>query len=307
MINKRTNKISLLPHIRQNIYGFNPSSSQIVGWEIKKMDIENQWKYSQGENVIIAVIDTGCDLDHQDLKNNLLPGKNFINHNEKPYDDNGHGTHVCGTIAAENNGCGMVGVAPRSKIMPIKALNSKGNGNINNLVEAIIWSANNGANFITMSLGSTNTTLELQRAIEYANTKGSIVFCAAGNSGEQSDILYPAKYENTISIGAIDENFERTHFTCSGEELDFLAPGFNIFSTVPKNSYAIMSGTSMSNPFAVGCAALLLSYNKTYKKYKLESVKDYIEVFKKFSIQIPNKKYIDKRFQGNGIIKINLF
>jgi major intracellular serine protease len=303
---RRNKKISLLPHIRQNIYGFNPLCSQVIGWQIKKINIESQWKLTEGEDVKIAVIDTGCDLDHPDLKENLLPGKNFISLNNEPHDDNGHGTHVAGTIAAQNNGCGMVGVAPKAKIIPVKALNNKGNGNLNNLIDAIIWSADNKADFITMSLGSPNGCRELEEAIIYANTKKSIVFCAAGNSGENSDIMYPAKYKDTISIGAIDENFDRTKFTCSGEELDFLAPGSNIFSAVPDDTYAIMSGTSMSNPFAVGCAALLLSYNRKYKKYNLESKDDYINILKEFSIPIQNKKYQEKKYQGHGIINLNL-
>lgn len=303
---RRNKKISLLPHTRQDIYGFNPSCSQVIGWEIKKLNIENQWRVSQGEGVKIAVIDTGCDLDHPDLKDNLLPGRNFISLNNDPQDDNGHGTHVSGTIAAQNNGCGMVGVAPKAKIIPVKALNNKGNGNLNALIDGIIWSADNGADFITMSLGAPVGSKDLEDAIKYANTKNSIVFCAAGNSGETSDILYPAKYDSTISIGAIDENFNRTHFTCSGDELDFLAPGLNIFSCVPDNSYAIMSGTSMSNPFAVGCAALLLSYNRKYKKYKLQTMQDYIDILKTFTISLEDKKYQQKKYQGYGIIKLNL-
>lgn len=117
--------------------------------------------------------------------------------------------------------------------------------------------------------------------------------------------MYPAKYENTISIGAINENFNRTNFTCSGQELDFLAPGLNIFSTVPNNSYAIMSGTSMSNPFAVGCACLLLSSNKKNNKYKLESINDYIDILKRFTIPLQETKYQEKRYQGYGILKPN--
>ena len=170
---RKKNKISLLPHIRQNIYGFSASSSQVVGWQIKKLNVENQWTRSRGEDTVVAVIDTGCDLDHPDLQNNLLPGKNFIDINTEPQDDNGHGSHVAGTIAAEDNGCGMVGVAPKAKIIPIKALNSKGNGNINDLIDAILWAADSGANFITMSLGSPFTNNDLEKAIIYANTKNA--------------------------------------------------------------------------------------------------------------------------------------
>jgi len=298
----KKNKFELLPHIREDVYGLSGSSAQILGWQIKKLDIETQWDYSEGDGVKIAVIDTGCDLNHPDIKNNLLDGINLIDKNKPPMDDNGHGSHVCGTIAAENNGEGVVGVAPKAKIMPVKALDGKGQGSLKSIVDGIVWASDNGADFITMSLGSPNPAQPLQDALKYATNKGCIIFCAAGNSGENSDISYPAKYPETISVGAIDENFERTSFTCSGEDLDFLAPGHNILSLIPGN-YSIMSGTSMSNPFAVGCAALLLSYNRKHKKYSLTNNLDYINVLKEHTLKIPNPRYQSKKYQGYGIIR----
>lgn len=296
---------SLLPYVREDVFGLTPDIAQIYGWELQRFDIPKYWKMSQGEGVKIAVIDTGCDLYHQDLKSNIVDGKNFVNTNEEPIDRNGHGSHVAGTIAAANNKTGMVGVAPMSKIVAVKALNDQGNGNLNHIVKAIEWSANYGVDFITMSLGSPYPSQDLQEALKYAASKGCVTFCAAGNSGTDHDILYPAKYDYTIAIGAIDRNLERTDFTCSGEELDFLAPGHEILSCVPGDSYAIMSGTSMSNPFAVGCAALLLSYaRKNNMADKLKSYTDYIEIFKKHSINLTNPAYSGKRkYQGYGIIK----
>jgi subtilisin family serine protease len=285
MRKKQNNIISLLPYIREDIYGLSPSDAQIFGWEIKKFNIENQWKFSKGEGVKVAVIDTGCDLYHDDIKNNILDGKNFVEEGKDPIDRNGHGTHVAGTIAAQNNGLGMVGVAPETKIIPVKALGDDGSGSLDNIIKAIEWSANYGVDFITMSLGSPVAAKPLENVINYAAKKGVIIFCAAGNNGIESDIMYPAKYDNTISIGAIDSNLNRTSFTCSGETLDFLAPGHNILSCVPGNGYAMMSGTSMSNPFAVGCASLLLSYSKKLGSESigamLKNTNDYISVFKK--------------------------
>ena len=253
------NNVSLLPFVRENIFGINADTCQIFGWEINKFNIKKKWEKSKGENVVVAVIDTGCDLDHPDISNNLLKGKNFIESSKDPIDDNGHGTHVISTIAAENNGIGMVGVAPKTKIIPIKSLDKNGNGNVETIVKGIAWAVDNGADIITMSLGSSNANKNIEDVIKYAVKNNVAIFCAAGNSGENYDILYPAKYEGTMSIGAIDKNLKRTNFTCSGETLDFLAPGHEIFGCVPDNTYAIMSGTSMSNPFAVGCASLLLS------------------------------------------------
>ena len=308
MIFFRKNKkdqVSLLPHTRTEVYGLDPSSAQMLGWEIKKLNIDRQWTYSEGRGVVVAVIDTGCDLEHIDIKNNLLKGINIIDNSKDPQDDNGHGSHVCGMIAAENNGLGMVGVSPKVKILPVNALDSKGNGSLRNVIEGIIWAADAGADFITMSLGASNSNDQLEKAIQYASLKGSVVFAAAGNSGENTEILYPARYKNVISIGAIDENLSRTSFTCSGEDLDFLSPGHNIFSIAPNSGYAIMSGTSMSNPFAVGCAALLLSHNRQHKKFSLRSAQDYIDVLSKVCIDIPEERYRSRKYQGNGIIKLD--
>jgi subtilisin family serine protease len=301
------NNVSLLPYISEELHGLSPNDPQEQGWELTKFNIPNLWSKTDGEGVIVSVIDTGCALNHPDLKDNMLEGKNFIKSNSPPEDDNGHGSHVASTIAACDNGIGMVGIAPKTRIIPVKALDNNGSGSIENIIKGIIWSADRGGvNFITMSLGSSRDTPALKDAIDYANSKGCIVFCAAGNSGEEADIMYPAKYEGTISIGAIDSNLNRTDFTCSGESLDFLAPGHNILGCLPGNRYALMSGTSMSNPFAVGCASLLLSYNLKYNRYTLKNYKDYIEILKKscFSLQNPKYKGI-KKYQGYGIINIS--
>lgn len=297
---------SLLPFVREDVYGLD-NSSQTMGWELTEFNIPSLWSVSQGDNVRVAVIDTGCDFNHPDIKSNILEGKNFIDLDKEPMDDNGHGTHVSGTIAASNNRVGMVGVAPKTKIIPVKALNAQGTANSDSIVKAIEWSANIGVDFITMSLGSSKPSKLLENAINYAVSKGCIIFCAAGNNGSSHDILYPAKYDGTISIGAIDRNLERTNFTCSGDTLDFLAPGHEIVSCVPNNSYAIMSGTSMSNPFAVGCASLLLSYAKATKFKQtgsLKTYKDYINIFSKYSLGLKNPLYHGKRqYEGYGIIQ----
>jgi subtilisin family serine protease len=158
-----------------------------------------------------------------------------------------------------------------------------------------------------MSLGSTNSNSQLKSALDYAESRGVVVFCAAGNSGPEVDIMYPAKYDNVIAIGAIDRNFKRTDFTCSGDSLDFLAPGHEIIGCVPGDKYAMMSGTSMSNPFAVGLAALLCSYNKREKRHKLESYQDYIDIFKKTAKKLNDSRYQGQaKYEGYGIIQPTL-
>ena len=300
------NKCRLLPYIREDINTFNIYSSQHIGWEIKNFNIPEIWKQTKGYGVTVAVIDTGCDFNHEDLRPNMLPGKNFVEPGELPMDRAGHGTHVASTIAASDNGLGMVGVAPLAKIIPVKALGDDGSGNINDISNAIVWAADQHVDFITMSLGAPASSNLLKRAVTYASSKGVIIFCAAGNSGPNVDVMYPAQYDECIAIGAIDKNLKRTSFSCSGESLDFLAPGQDIFGCVPGNKYALMSGTSMSNPYAVGCASLLLSWNKKNSRYRLRSNQDYIDVLSKMAKPIPNPKYREIKYQGNGIINLDL-
>jgi subtilisin family serine protease len=295
----------LLPHISQPIHGLRSNSFQLYPWAIKILEVENAWKYSYGNNVIVAVIDTGCDKYHEDISANLIDGYNFVENNKDTSDHNGHGTHVAGTIAALNNMLGVVGVSPQTKIMPIKALDDSGMGSNEWVANAIIYAADNGADILTMSLGSEYPSIKLHKAIKYAIKKNVAIFCAAGNSGIYKDINYPAKYPETMSIGAIDRNLDICEFSCSGDMLDFLAPGQDIVSCAPNNSYTSMSGTSMATPFAVGCASLFLSYRRKVSgnpQLRL-SKEEYIEHFKKFSLKLKNKKYNGiKKYEANGII-----
>lgn len=183
-------------------------------------------------------------------------------------------------------------------------MDKNGQGNPEQIERAIVWAADQGADIITMSLGSPNKVDSIHKAILYALSKKCVTFCAAGNAGKTHQIFYPANYPETIGIGAVDENFERAAFSCTGDDLDFLAPGVKIFSTVPDNWYAYMSGTSMSNPFAVGCAALLLSFIKNNdSKIKLENDNDYRDILKKNAIPLKNPDFSkNKFFEGFGII-----
>lgn len=296
-------KCSLFPYEKEEVFSIQ-DSLQKYGWSITAFDLPKVWSKTRGEDVKIAVLDTGCDLNHPDLDKNLLTGINFVEPSKDPWDDNQHGTHVTGIICAENNEMGMVGVAPDAKVMPVKVLDKYGNGNLVNVAKGIRWATDNGANLICMSLGSPNPVQEVRKAIQYAHSKGVICFVAAGNSGATKKVFYPADYPETIAIGSIDENFDRSSFSNTGENLDFMAPGGRVFSTIPDNWYAVLSGTSMATPFAVGVAALLLSYAKKHKiKINLETADDYRKFFKLHTISINNKKLKDKKFyQGFGIL-----
>lgn len=231
----------------------------------------------------------------------------FTVKNYKTYIANGHfvsNTHVTGIICAENNEIGMVGVAPKAKVIPVKVLDAKGNGDMNSVASGISWAADNGADIISMSLGCPSPLNSTLKAIKYAASKGVVTFCAAGNAGVTKEIFYPANYKETISVGSIDENFDRSSFSNTGKNLDFLAPGGQIFSTVPDNWYAILSGTSMACPFAVGVAALCLSYQRKYfPEHPLKSAQAYRDLLKSHTVPVSNPEYANKQFfQGFGII-----
>jgi subtilisin family serine protease len=296
---------SLFPFEREEVLSVQ-EAIQKYGWSITAFDLPGAWAKSKGEGVKVAVLDTGVDLDHPDLAPNLLPGFNFISPGSQPWDDNQHGTHVAGIIAAANNEIGMVGVAPEAKIIPVKVLDRSGNGSLVDVAKGIRWAVDEGgADMICMSLGSPNAVQEVRKAIQYALSKRVVCFVAAGNAGLTKEVYYPANYPETIAIGSIDENLSRSHFSNTGDNLDFMAPGGKILSTVPDNWYAVLSGTSMAAPFATGVAALLLSYVRQKGiGLTLDSNDDYIRLFKEHTVPVSNEDLKNKNFyQGFGVIE----
>ena len=235
----------LLPYHVEDIFSALTVGQQ-QGWQITAYNLPQIWKITKGENVTVAIIDSGCDLEHPDLLSSLVPGKNFIETNMPPFDSGQHGTHCAGILAANDNDSGIVGVAPNCKIMPLKVLNSYGAGKIDHVASAIRYAVEQGVDLISMSLGCRNPVDSVLDAINYANQNKTVCFVAAGNAGSTKQLLYPAAYTECISIGAVDENSMRADFSCTGPNLDFVAPGVRIYSTVPKSSYAYLSGTCLA-------------------------------------------------------------
>ncbi|QFS48021.1 S8 family peptidase [Nostoc sphaeroides] len=240
-----------------------------------------------GKGVVVAVVDTGVDYNHEDLKNNIWTntkeiagngidddgngyiddnyGWNFSDKNNNTLDNNGHGTHVSGTIAGENNNYGVTGIAYNAKIMPVKVLDSSGAGSYSSISKGIRYAVDNGANVINLSLGGTSSNRTLESAINYASSKGVIVVMAAGNNGDSSP-AYPARYasKSGIAVGAVDKNNNLADFSnrSGTNEISYVtAPGVEVYSSVPNNQYATYSGTSMAAPHVAGIVALMLSAN----------------------------------------------
>ncbi len=246
------------------------STSGLIDADI---DATHAWNLERGKrNVIVAVIDTGCDLDHPDLQANLLPRGtedwDFADpHDESPDDSGDHGTHVAGTVAAVDNADGVIGVAPRCRVMPLR-VNLMSGFNANradaiNYVAAQATAHPDRRYVINCSWKMSGDHAGVHNAIINAVNNSVVVCFAAGNADRNIDTSpqYPAVYPEVIAVAATDQRDERAWFSNYGKKVDVAAPGVNIYSTVPDDSFNFKDGTSMASPHVAGLAALIWSHN----------------------------------------------
>lgn len=255
-----------------------PSYSDL--WGMEAASLPEAWDKSHGSAAVkVGVVDTGVDYNHPDLAANVVKadGYDFANNDSNPMDDNGHGTHVSGTIgAAGNNGVGVVGINWRVTIIPVKVLDSEGSGYTDAIASGINHAVTKGAKVINLSLGGPGFSQDMYDAIENAKNHGVLVACAAGNESEDNDYTpsYPASYDldNIISVAATDENDDMAYFSNYGATSVHLgAPGVGILSTVPSASYDTYDGTSMASPHVAGVAALIWGYNSSLTMAQVRS------------------------------------
>jgi subtilisin family serine protease len=229
------------------------------------------WQKTKGEGVGVLVIDTGVDASHIDLKNRIKFGISFVGRNPDDWNDAlGHGTLVSGIVGAEDNGVGVIGVAPECNLLIAKVISNQGTGNPKAIKDAIEWAIQKkdelGIHILNMSLGSPSPCDIVKIALIKARKAGLIVVCASGNNGNGQLANYPGKYAEEglcICIGAIDNNKTIAKFSNTGKDaISFAAPGVNIYSTYLNNTYATMSGTSFSAPIISGLCALIYSRHK---------------------------------------------
>jgi len=217
-----------------------------------------------GTGVRVAIIDSGIDYTHPDLGANYVGGYDFVNNDSDPMDDNGHGTHVAGTVAAIKNGVGVVGVAPAASLYGLKVLNSSGSGSFSNVIAALQWAVDNGIQVTNNSYGAgSDPGSTVKAAFDNSAAAGILHVAAAGNSGNckgnNNTVGYPARYDSVIAVAATNQSDSRPCFSSTGPAVELSAPGVSINSTQLGGGYVEFNGTSMASPHVAGAAALVIA------------------------------------------------
>lgn len=232
--------------------------AQLRDWGHFVLGIQDCWSEFEvdGTGVNVAVLDTGIDGNHEDLK--VTKGVDFTGSTYRWYDVQSHGTHCAGIIGARNDSTGVVGVAPNCNLYAVKVLGDNGSGSIEAIAAGIDWAVREKAHVISMSLGGDGPVHPLlKQAIDKAIASGCLIVCAAGNSGPYPETVgAPGKYTPCVTVGAINQQNNIANFSSRGVSVDVVAPGVDILSCVPGNRYSKMSGTSMATPYVSGIAAL---------------------------------------------------
>jgi major intracellular serine protease len=269
------------------------TSFDTMPYGIKKIEAQHMWKKGErGKGVVVAILDTGIDMGHPDLKDRIIHVRNFTNEGNKDdvTDGSGHGTHVAGTIAASENDNGVVGVAPKCSLVICKVLESNGSGSIQGIIDALDyiseWEGPNGerVRVANMSLGGPDDVPQLHDAIKRVVDKGIVICVASGNEGDNNEktmeYSYPALYNEVITVAASDENNELAFFSNNNLQVDCIASGVNVVSTYPGSKYAKLSGTSMATPHVTGALALLINRGEQYFKRQLTEAEIYALLIK---------------------------
>ncbi|KIL34571.1 peptidase S8 [Cohnella kolymensis] len=243
-----------------------------IPWGVRHIGAPEAWSRTTGHRIKVGVIDTGVDFSHPDLRHSLERGINLLQRTTLPQDDNGHGTHIAATIAAANELQGMIGVAPRAIIHPVKAFDHNGTAFVSDIILGIDWCVRNGIDVVNMSFGMKTRSKSLLNAVANAYDSGVLIVASSGNDGQRGDIDYPARYSYTIAVGATNEEGRIASFTNRSSSIDVYAPGENIVSAWLNGKHKEMSGTSMATSHVTGAVALLLALKPGLSPEEIKSI-----------------------------------
>ncbi|UCG68988.1 MAG: S8 family serine peptidase [Thermoplasmata archaeon] len=299
-------------------------------FEITQISDMNDAGYDGG-GVLVGIVDSGIDTTHPDLDHiNITAWKDYVNGRANPYDDNGHGSHIAGIIAAQGE---IDGIAPKVEMIVVKAISSSGSGSDSDVAEGIEFCVSNGADVIVLSLGGGRLPIlgtEAERECEDAIDAGVFVVAAAGNDGEDDngDVASPATVSDVIAVGAIDEDKNIASFSSEGDndgnlfppraprfdpdmKPELVAPGVKILSTWINNEYGIGSGTSQATAFVAGGVVLLLDAHPEYQREgssggDSNTVSDFKEIFMDTAEKCPNQETPHDDHYGYGLINVRV-
>jgi subtilisin family serine protease len=277
-------------------------ADEVTPWGITHINADLAWTITSGANIKVAVVDSGIDLDHPDLAGNVKGNVNTISSRKNGNDDNDHGTHVAGTIAAIDNKIGVVGGAPLASLYAVKVLDRKGSGWLVDIIEGLQWCIDNDIDVINLSIGSSSGNQSYHDAIKAVYNAGIVIVAAAGNNGQYGGAIdYPGFYTETIAVSAIDANNDLAYFSSYGPQVDITAPGYAVYSTVRGGEYDTFGGTSMAAPHVVAAAALVLSTPVGSYDLDGDGAWDPIEVKNKLTSTASNIG-LDPIYQGAGLV-----
>lgn len=306
-------KIHLIPYQIEEI----KDTATDIPEGVSMIQAPDAWEEAEkGLGNVVAIIDTGCQVDHPNLKERIIDGRNFTSDysgDKDNYDDNnGHGTHVAGTIAASSaQDEGISGVAPNAKLLIIKVLSGEGSGDYQWIIDginyAVNWEGPNGekVRVISMSLGGPEDVPELYQSVKQAVDSGIPVVCAAGNEGDgrpaTDEFAYPGAYNEVTQVGAINFDKEIAPFSNTNDEIDLVAPGVKILSTYIDSKYARLSGTSMATPHISGALALVINIAEAQFDRRLSETELYAQLVRRtVPLGYP------KSAEGNGLIALTI-
>jgi major intracellular serine protease len=289
----------------------NNQSDIIKNYAMEIMRFNLLWKQGYtGKNMVIGIVDSGIDYSHEMLKDKVICGYNFSSDNN-PSDDifdyHYHGTAVSALACGSYIDYTKYGVAPDAKIVVGKCMNAAGKGTIDGIADAINYCVDNNVDVINCSVGSSSNSTKLENAVRNAVSKGIPVVVACGNEGhgdfgDVRELSYPAGYDDSICVGAIDRDFNVTDFSNSNEFIDFIAPGKEILTAYPNNQYAIVEGTSFSAPLISGCLLLLKEkFIKDFQRFPNEA--ELYGLLMRYTRELQN---VNKQMQGHGYIDFSI-